>query len=197
MTDMGSGKRTWLIAAAAALLAAPALAQLGTKPADRSWYFGNHVAEVTAGKERYTIRLRCPSGSVCEYTFVRQPAAVKRPSPKRAEGLQALDPDIANKNLAHLREVVKAKPAAYEDEQDGPVLAGMRAVLESDAKFDLCVGLSDWLSPWGRLCRLSPENPRLPPFVLLLPTQGPECKEQIFCEYYFFPMRRPPAAPTS
>jgi hypothetical protein len=205
--DSGMLLRRFLPFIMLAAFGLPALAQtavkpkptqpLGTKPADRSWYFGSFMGQVISDKEKVQIRLRCPNWSVCEYSFVHQPAAAKRPAPIRTEGIQVLDHEIANKNLAQLREAVNANPNAYKDEQDGPLLRELRPLIESKATFDLCVGVSDWSAPWGRLCRLHPEGASLPPVVLLLPTMGGECKKQNFCNYYFFPLHRPPAAPAS
>jgi len=166
----------------------PALAQAEAAP---SWYFGTFMGTVASAKGRTEIRLTCDRKDVCSYAFLRQPQASRRFQQKVIPNLAAVDPGAANKDLAHAREAVRRNPRAYSGEKDGPVLQQLRPLLESGAAFDACVGTGDRIDLWGRICRPAGQGGKLPAAVLLVPTLNEgACDQEVFCEYYLFPLHR-------
>ena len=177
-----------LAALVAAVLPAAAHAQ---GPEGASWHVGVFVGQVASSKGKTEIRLTCDAKGVCAYAFLRQPQASRRYQQKIIPNLAAVDPAAPNKDLAHARAAVRRDPKAYGAEKDGPVLQQLRAVLESGASFDACVGTGDKIDLWGRICRLDAQGGRLPAVVLLVPTLNEGgCEGEVFCEYYLFALHR-------
>lgn len=154
------------------------------------WQVGTFTGQIVDSNERYSIAVSCDSLNVCEYSFTRQPLGPGKAKRHRADRVEVVDVDMPNRNLRSTRDAVRANPRAYADAVDGPLLRDLRPLLESSAQYVQCVGEPATSKPWGRICTLDGEGDRLPAVVLLVPTMDTACKDQYFCAYYIFPLRR-------
>ncbi|MFG6416815.1 hypothetical protein ACG02S_23230 [Roseateles sp. DC23W] len=168
---------------ALSMIAACALPVIGHSQADKAWPHGSF----TGVFDKMQVTLTCDSLRACEYTFGPGDAAVQPVLRRRARDIAPVDAQVANNNLTYTREAVQADPALYTG-REGPVLADLRPVLESQARYRQCVSTAD--GDWGPLCQLDITKPGLPDAVLLVPTMNPTCNGQAFCAYYAVPLRR-------
>jgi hypothetical protein len=166
-----------------------ACSQLPISPTAAHWYVGTFSGQLIGSNERRLVTVTCPSPTVCEYSIGSQEAHARPATRVRSERIETIDPTIPNNNLNHTRITVQSHPDLYRG-RDGQPLEALRPLLESTAKYERCVGASEFESTWGRLCKLDSEADTLPAALLLLPTMKPTCARQAFCAYYVIPLRR-------
>lgn len=173
----------------AVVLQGGAHAQVQARGMDQRWHVGSFHGELRDANEKTLVAITCESSTVCNYTFeLATPGATPR-SRHGGGNVEAVDPAIANNNLAHTRDAVRADTGLYGG-REGPLLEPLRALLEGRAKYKHCVGIDEPSGEWGRLCQLDSVGPALPEVVLLLPTMNAVCGRQAFCAYFVIPLHR-------
>jgi hypothetical protein len=165
------------------LVAACVLPGLARAQAEVPWHHGSFAGAF----DQMRVALTCESPRKCEYTVSPADAAAKPVLRQRADDVAPGDAKVPNNNLTHTRDAVRADPSLYTG-SEGPALAVLRPLLESQARYSRCVSDAD--GAWGPVCQLDTAAPHLPDAVLLVPTMNPTCNGRAFCAYYAVPLRR-------
>lgn len=173
----------------AAVLPGGAHAQVQAKGMDQRWHVGSFHGELRGDNEKTLVAITCESSTVCKYTLKFSTAGATPRSQHGGGNVEAVDPAIANNNLEHTRDAVRADAGLYGG-REGPLLEPLRALLEGPTKYRRCVGIDEPSGEWGQLCQLDSPGPSLPEVVLLLPTMNATCGSQPFCAYFVVPLHR-------
>ena len=151
------------------------------------WFVGafQSPADTTAESQMAVV---CRAGERCTVTVARagsQPRPVEIPiqAPPKL-----LDPEIPNNNLDGTRKAAADNPDWYKHPSFGPVLAPLRAALQSGARFSECADLDG--TGYLALCSLSSDRAATEGAMLLISTMNGSCGSLPFCAYYFVPLDR-------
>jgi len=153
------------------------------------WHVGSFHGELRGANENTLVAITCESPTVCNYTLQFSTSGATPQSRHGGGNVEAVDSAIANNNLEHTRDAVRADTGLYGG-REGPLLEPLRALLEGRAKYRRCIGIDEPSGEWGQLCQLDSPGPSLPEVVLLLPTMNASCSRQAFCAYFAIPLRR-------
>lgn len=167
------------------LIAAWTLPGLACAQPNAAWYRGSFAGTF----DGMQVRVSCDSQRICEATFRSAPPPAKPALQQRASDIAPVDIAIPANNLDHTRDAVQANPPLY-DGPEGAMLATLRPLLESKARYRQCISGND--GDWGPLCQLDTVAPGLPDAVFLVPTMNATCNGQAFCAYFAVPLRRQP-----
>ena len=169
-----------LIGLAVAVCAAPALAE--------PWFVGEFRGKKAETAADLQMSVICASNEACVVLATRlggqpAPAGIPIKAPPKS-----LDTAIPNNNWETTRDAAASKPAWYEHASFGPILAPLRSLLQSPARFAKCVDLDG--TAYLALCSLSTDPEGTRSVVLLLSTMNGSCGSIPFCAYYFLPLER-------
>ncbi len=150
------------------------------------WYSGHFTASYADARSTSDFSVTCTGVPDCETTIEEATPRKTAPQKIRAKGAPRVNADLLNNNLQAVRTAVAARPAQYDDANEGPMLRRLRPVIESGGKFTECLGIAPDGGDSIALCSHSDGKEQVP--VLLFSTMKGACADGAFCTYYLMPL---------
>jgi hypothetical protein len=150
------------------------------------WFSGQFTARYADARSTSHFSVTCTLNVDCEITIQETTPRKTAPQKISSKNVQRISVDILNNKLQAVRAAVKADPKLYLDENDGPLLRGLRPVIESSGKFSECLGVAPGGGDSIALCIHADDKQQVP--VLLFVTMKSACAKGPFCAYYLMPL---------